>query len=148
MEKLRRNHAEKIRYMLVGGFNTTLDFVLLFIFVGLGFDKIIANYFSTGVAMVFSFFGNKKFTFKDQSERKKRQFTLFIIVTVIGMWVIQPIVIWTSTSILSGLIDNQSALLFVAKLAATGASLIWNYYLYSRVVFKKAHRTPLKKEGE
>ena len=143
MEKIRKKHAEKIRYALVGGFNTLFDFALLFIFVALGVDKIIANYFSTGAAMVVSFFANKKFTFKDTNERKKRQFTLFIIVTVIGMWVIQPIVIWTLTTF-DNLITNSSILLFIAKVAATGASLIWNYYLYSRVVFKKAHRAPEK----
>ena len=142
MEKLLRNHAEKIRYMLVGGFNTALDFVLLFTFVALGIDKIPANYLSTGIAMVFSFFANRKFTFKDSSQRKKRQFTLFIIVTVVGMWVIQPIVIWTVTTVLGSMITNQSILLFIAKLIATGASLVWNYYLYSRVVFKKGHNTP------
>lgn len=140
MEKLLRNHAEKIRYMLVGGFNTLLDFVLLFSFVALGLDRIAANYFSTGIAMVFSFFANKSFTFKDTSERKKRQFTLFIVVTVVGMWVIQPIIIWSITTFLHSTIPNQATLLFVAKLIATGASLIWNYYMYSRVVFKKEHR--------
>ena len=142
MEKLLRNHAEKIRYMLVGGFITALDFVLLFTFVALGIDKIPANYLSTGIAMVFSFFANRKFTFKDSSQRIKRQFTLFIIVTVVGMWVIQPIVIWTVTTVLGSMITNQSILLFIAKLIATGASLVWNYYLYSRVVFKKGHNTP------
>ena len=62
MEKLRKKHAEKIRYLLVGGFNTLLDFVLLFTFVALGVDKILANYFSTGVSMIVSFFINKSFT--------------------------------------------------------------------------------------
>lgn len=142
MEKLLRNHAEKIRYMLVGGFNTLLDFVLLFFFVSLGIDKIPANYISTGIAMVISFFANKSFTFKDTNARKKRQFTLFIAVTVVGMWVIQPVVIWLSSLALESYTSNESLSLFIAKLVATGASLVWNYYLYSRVVFKKGHRTP------
>lgn len=140
MERLRRNHAEKIRYLFVGGFNTALDFVLLFFFVGLGLDKIPANYLSTGVAMVVSFFANKSYTFKDTSEKKKRQFVLFIAVTVIGMWVIQPIVIWFSSVILASYVSNATISLFIAKVIATGASLVWNYALYSRVVFKKHHR--------
>lgn len=137
MEKLLKNHAEKIRYILVGGFNTLLDFVLLFTLVAFGVDKIVANYFSTGAAMIFSFFANKSFTFKDTSGQKKRQFTLFMVVTVIGMWVIQPLVIWSVTTLLESLIPNQSILLFIAKVLATCVSLVWNYYLYSRVVFKK-----------
>lgn len=140
MEKLRKNHAQKIRYIFVGGFNTALDFVLLFSFVALGIDKIVANYFSTGIAMVFSFFANKSYTFKDTSDQKRRQFALFIVVTVVGMWVIQPLVIWTVTSLFHSYIVNQSILLFVAKVIATCASLVWNYLLYSRLVFEKGHK--------
>ncbi|MGV9002158.1 MAG: GtrA family protein [Candidatus Saccharimonadaceae bacterium] len=136
MEKLQKKHAEKIRYIFVGGFNTFVDFVLLFTFVAFGVDKILANYFSTGVSMIVSFFINKSFTFKDTSEKKKRQFVLFISVTVVGMWVIQPLVIWIVTSVLHPHLPNQTIQLFIAKLIATGASLVWNYMLYSRVVFK------------
>ena len=137
MERLRKKHAQKIRYGIVGGLNTALDFALLFIFVALGINKIPANYLSTGASMLFSFYGNKKYTFKNTSEKKKRQFALFVTVTVIGVWVIQPIVIWLATHLLSFHFDNQSLQLFVAKVVATGASLVWNYVLYSRVVFKK-----------
>jgi len=142
MANLLRNKAEKLRYILVGGFNTLLDFVLLFSFVALGVDKIVANYFSTGISMVVSFFANKKFTFKDTSGGKKRQFILFITVTVVGMWVIQPLVIWAVTSLLDSTVQNSSLLLFIAKLVATGASLVWNYILYSRIVFKRGHEKP------
>ena len=137
MEKLLKKHAEKIRYLFVGGFNTLLDFVLLFLFVWLGIDKIPANYLSTGIAMVFSFFANRSFTFKNKDPRAKRQFILFFIVTIIGMWVIQPIVISFVTLATSSLITNSALNLFIAKIIATIASLIWNYMLYSRLVFKK-----------
>lgn len=137
MEKVLRRHAEKVRYVLVGGFNTALDFCLLFIFVALGVDKIVANFFSTGVSMVVSFFANKTYTFKDDSANHKRQFILFIAVTIVGMWVVQPIIIWSITGTLHIFIANQTVLLFVAKVIATGASMIWNYFMYSRLVFKK-----------
>lgn len=139
MEHLRKKHAQKIRYGIVGVFNTALDFVLLFVFVALGIDKILANYLSTGVSMIFSFYGNKKYTFKNNSEKKKRQFVLFVAVTVIGVWVIQPLVIWIVTHTLDPYMTNKSIELFIAKLIATGASLVWNYLLYSRLVFKKHH---------
>lgn len=139
MEKIKKKHAQKIRYGLVGMFNTALDFALLFIFVALGLDKIPANYLSTGICMVLSFFANKKYTFKNTNEKKKRQFVLFVSVTVLGMWFIQPVVIWTVVHLLEPIIVQQQVTLFVAKLIATGASLVSNYLLYSRVVFKKHH---------
>lgn len=133
---LAAKHAQKLRFIVVGGANTALDFILLFLFTGLGVDKILANYFSTGISLVFSFFVNKSFTFKDKSGSAKKQFALFLIVTIIGLWVIQPIIIWLSTNALSPYITNGAVSLFIAKLIATVASLIWNYLLYSRLVFK------------
>lgn len=123
--------------MLVGGFNTVLDFTLLFIFVHIGINKIPANFLSTGVAMIVSFFANKTFTFKDTSQAKKRQFILFVTVTIIGMWVVQPLVIWLASGVLDPHMANKSLELLIAKLIATGASLVTNYLGYSRVVFKK-----------
>lgn len=137
MEHIRKKHGQKIRYGIVGIFNTALDFTLLFIFVALGIERIPANYLSTGVSMVFSFYGNRKFAFKHTTGEKHKQFVLFVVVTVLGMWVLQPLVIWIVSAVTDPYIANQSIHLFIAKLAATGASLVWNYMLYSRIVFKK-----------
>jgi putative flippase GtrA len=136
MDKILKKHAEKIRFALVGGANTALDFILLFLFTGMGVDKIVANYFSTGLSLIFSFFVNKSFTFKNKSGSAKKQFALFLIITLIGLWVIQPIIIWGVTSVLAPYITSDELNLFIAKLIATVASLIWNYILYSRIVFK------------
>ena len=133
-------HGDKIRFAIVGGANTALDFLVLFLFVNLGVDKIVANYISTTTALVFSFFANKSFTFKDKTGNAKKQFGLFLLVTLAGLWVLQPIIIWLSTTALEQYITNESVLLFVAKLIATVGSLIWNYLLYSRLVFKKADK--------
>ncbi len=138
MDQLVKKHAEKIRFALVGGVNTALDFGILFILTFLGMDKIVANYFSTGIALIFSFFANKSFTFKHQGGDAKKQFALFLVITLAGLWILQPIIIWACTSALAPYLTNNAINLFVAKLIATIASLIWNYFLYSRLVFKKA----------
>ena len=137
MEKFREKHGDKLRFAIVGGANTALDFILLFLFVNLGVDKILANYFSTGASLIFSFFANKSFTFKNKTGNAKKQFAAFLLVTITGLWVLQPIIIWAVTTLLESQITNDSILLFVAKLVATVGSLIWNYLLYSRLVFKK-----------
>ena len=137
MEKTLKKHAEKARFVVVGGANTALDFFILFLLTFMGVDKIVANYFSTGLSLVFSFFVNKSFTFKDTSKSAKKQFSLFLIITLIGLWVIQPLIIWGVTVLLAPHSANEAVNLFIAKLVATVASLTWNYLLYSRVVFKK-----------
>jgi len=137
MEKFQEKHGDKVRFIIVGGANTALDFLLLFLFVNLGINKIGANYLSTGISLIFSFFANKSFTFKNKSANARKQFAAFLVVTITGLWVIQPIIIWASSSALESFITNESVLLFVAKLIATVASLTWNYLLYSRLIFKK-----------
>ena len=136
-KQIVKKHAQKLRFAIVGGANTALDFILLFLFTGIGMDKIVANYFSTGISLLFSFFANKSFTFKNKTGSAKKQFVLFLIITIAGLWVLQPIIIWLSSTALQPYITNEAANLFVAKLLATIASLIWNYLLYSRLVFKK-----------
>ncbi len=131
-------HGDKIRFIIVGGANTAIDFAILFLLVNLGVNKIVANFVSTGVALIFSFFVNKSFTFKNTDKNAKKQFAIFLAVTLFGLWVIQPIVIWVSEMILDPYIANENITLFIAKLIATVASLVWNYLFYSRLVFKKA----------
>ena len=137
MEKLLKKHAEKVKFIFVGGANTAIDFVILFGLTFLGVDKLVANFFSTSVALVFSFFVNKSFTFKNETKNAKKQFALFLVITLFGLWVIQPLVILGVTSLTESFITNSAVSLFIAKLVATVASLIWNYIFYSRIVFKK-----------
>jgi len=140
MQELFKKHAQKIRFGIVGAGNTAFDFAVLFLLVFLGVDKIVANYISTGVAFILSFFVNKSFTFKSKGGNVKKQFALFIIITIIGLWVIQPLVIAGITAVLASSSLNDSIILFIAKIIATVASLIWNYLFYSRLVFKKVEK--------
>lgn len=133
MKPLIKKHESKLRFALVGGTNTAIDFGILFLLHGLGVNKYIANIVSTSVAFIFSFFANRRFTF--QSKKAVRtQVIPFLIVTLTGLWVLQPIVIWLVLLPLQQL--DQTMALFIAKLVATVVSLVWNYVLYSRSVFK------------
>lgn len=136
MEKVLEKHGEKIRFIIVGGANTAIDFLILFLLSNMGMNKIVANYISTTIALIFSFFANKSFTFKNKTDNAKKQFILFLVVTLAGLWLLQPLIIWIATNALAPYIPNSNVNLFVAKLIATVASLIWNYLLYSRLVFK------------
>jgi len=138
MQEIAKKHADKLRFAIVGSINTALDFSILFILTMLfNVPKELANFISTSVSFLFSFFANKKYTFKSTSKNLKRQFLLFTIVTLFGLWVIQTIIITTITPVFTNLGVNRPAALLISKLIATAASLIWNYTLYSRVVFKK-----------
>lgn len=138
MQEIAKKHADKLRFAIVGGVNTALDFSILFtLTMFISIPKELANFISTFISFLFSFFANKKYTFKSTSKNLKRQFLLFTIVTLFGLWVIQTIIIAAITPVFTNLGINKPAALLISKLIATAASLIWNYTLYSRVVFKK-----------
>ncbi len=139
MQEIAKKHADKLRFTIVGSINTVIDFSILFTLTTLfNVPKELANFISTFVAFLFSFFANKKYTFKSTSKNLKRQFLLFTVVTLFGLWVIQTIIITAITPVFTNLGVNKPAALLISKLIATAASLIWNYTLYSRVVFKKS----------
>lgn len=139
MQEIAKKHADKLRFTIVGSINTVIDFSILFTLTTLfNVPKELANFISTFVAFLFSFFANKKYTFKSTSKNLKKQFLLFTIVTLFGLWVIQTIIITAITPVFTNLGVNKPAALLISKLIATAASLIWNYTLYSRVVFKKS----------
>lgn len=139
MQKIAKKHADKLRFIIVGSINTVIDFSILFTLATIfNTPKELANFISTFVAFLFSFFANKKYTFKSTSKNLKKQFLLFTIVTLFGLWVIQTIIIAAITPVFTNLGANKSTALLISKLLATIVSLIWNYTLYSRVVFKKS----------
>lgn len=132
-----KNSSIKARFLVVGGANTAIDFGLLFLLKALGLPAISANIISTTTAFCFSFFANKKYTFKTSDTNIKREIALFIVVTLFGLWVLQTLVIGAVTSVLQNTSLSQEVLLLIAKLCATIVSLVWNYVMYSRVVFKR-----------
>lgn len=132
-----RSKSQKVRFIIVGGLNTAIDFGLLFLLKGLGLPAITANIISTTTAFCFSFFANKKYTFDTINTNVKREVILFTIVTLFGIWVLQTITISFVSSLLATAHLPDNLVLFVAKVLATAVSLTWNYVLYSKVVFKK-----------
>jgi putative flippase GtrA len=137
MENLLKKHAEKGRFIIVGLINTAIDFGILFTLVNLGLPTIISNFVSTSIALLFSFFANKTFTFKGADKGTGRHFVYFLVITLSGLWIIQPIIIEGTQLLIGSWITNKNITLLVGKLLATCVTLVWNYLLYRKFVFKK-----------
>lgn len=130
---------QKIKFATIGAFNTALDFAILFSLKALGINIAFSNIVSTGITFILSFILNKKITFNSTNKTKQesiKEFLSFTIITLFGLWVIQTLVIYIITSILSNILISNITL-FIAKIIATIFSLIWNFVLYKKVVFKK-----------
>jgi len=155
VQELIKKHADKVRFAIVGGLSTIIDFGILFALVGLGFPSIPSNFVSTFVASIFNFFAHKTFTFKDNTATSAKHIVSYTIVTLGGLWLAQPIVLYLNDVIFrnwgpatglvgwivgltGGIITKTQLILFIGKCFATGATIIWNYFLYRKYVYKKS----------
>lgn len=126
------------RFILVGIINTVIDFgVLLSLVVFAHISVLVANIISTSIALAVSYLLNKRAVFRDTNMHNVRQISLFLLVTLSGLWLVQGFVIGAISNLLWAVtsVDGVFALV-IAKLVATAVTVMWNYILYSRVVFK------------
>jgi len=130
--------------VIVGVINTGIDFAVLnaLLFstkIYSGRWLILFNSISFSAAVINSYFLNKYWTFKSQNveDSKAKQFSQFLIISVIGISINDAIVygLATFTSPLFGL--SAQMWTNVAKLFATAASMVWNFIGYKFIVFKK-----------
>jgi putative flippase GtrA len=140
------------KFGVVGVVNTFLDFFIFNVltkFVHLAL--IPSNTISTTVAMIFSFIANRQVVFKDGRHSAARQAVVFFAVTAFGLYVIQngiihilaitwpgPLLAWVHSVRHLG-INVFSDAFYVnngAKAVGTVASLIWNFIMYKKVVFR------------
>ena len=136
-------------FCLIGGINTLIDLAIYVSLQAHGLPIVAANFISTCIALIVSFFLNRRFTFRS-STSAQRSILPFVLVTITGLWLLQPVIIYTVVGIsnLATIKDLISPLIthyetvqnIVGKLFATPASLIWNFVLYRKFVFKQTDR--------
>ncbi|MCW2791853.1 MAG: GtrA family protein [Nocardioides sp.] len=116
------------RFAAVGVLNTAIDVAVFTVLHGqLGIT--LANLVSTSTGMAFSFTVNGIFVF-DGARLGWRQAVRFVATTGTTMWLLQPVLI--------------HLLLFagpapVAKLLATGLTVVVNFFAYRLLVWPRAH---------
>lgn len=133
---MKRNKLD--RFLIVGVFNTAIDFGVYTVLVVLGVSSVVANYPATSLALIFSFVANKRYTFGQSDRTNTRQIITFLAVTLCGLWILQPLIITGLSQSLVSLVHSQVLGAVAAKVCATVVTTIWNYILYKRVVFVPA----------
>lgn len=99
MKRLYSNYHEMIDYLIVGILTTIVNFSVFFFFDSVvDISYLIANALSILVAIVFSFYLNKKYVFKSKSANIQawfREFALFAgfrlgsgLYDMVSMWVL------------------------------------------------------------
>jgi putative flippase GtrA len=155
---LRLINSRVSRFAVLGVVNTVLDFVIYNILrvathttSNQVVRNVILNMISAGSVAVFSFFMNRKYVFKDKKAGNERIW-LFFVVTMIGIFVVQQAIFSLVLHIDDGLATGLARVVDaispmhpshnfyatnIAKAVGTLGSMIWNFQLYKRVVFKE-----------
>lgn len=139
---------EKTRFLLAGAVNTSLDFLILNALVwGFGVWSYAANAISVLISICVSYYLNHFFVFQKKEGLSLKAFISFFAVTGFSSIFLQSAIIWLShivfvtpfsRSILAftGLASNQAFELNLAKCAAVGVGMVWNFLFYKHVIFK------------
>jgi len=131
IEALKKSTFSK--FAVVGTIGFAINTVLLEIVVALGFHPAIGSIIGAECAIISNFIWNNSWTFSDRKLKKEIRIYKFIQfnLTSIGAVIIQTAAIWLG-SIFSG-----TQLYRYYYVIGVVLGLIWNYFMYSRVIWKK-----------
>lgn len=110
-----------VRFIIVGGIATIIDFGFLYVFKEfLNFNVIIANTLSFIISVTYNYIASVTWVFDiDINRNKKIQFILFIIFSAIGLII--------NNLILHVLTDIISIHYLISKVIATGIVMVFNF---------------------
>jgi len=126
-----------IKFGVVGALNTVIDFGLLNLLVQVfGWPVVWANAVSFSVAVINSYLLNKRWTFRNQSRAHVRQFSMFGLVSVVGL-LLSSVLVHYGTEVLGA---HSFGLAFawqynVAKAVSVVVVLLWNFFASKYLVF-------------
>ena len=135
--------AQFVKFGMVGFMNTVIDFSIFnFLAWQTGIYEgewiFLLNAISFAVAVNNSYFWNKYWTFRAKGPAlAPLQMSQFLIISLIGVAINSSIVYSFTTYIPSFFNLSKELWLNIAKVMATGATLVWNFAWYKFIVFRK-----------
>ncbi len=110
-----------IRFSIVGGIATLIDFIFLYIFKEfLNMDVIIANTLSFIISVTYNYIASIVWVFDINKEKNKKiQFILFILFSIFGL-VLNNIILYILT-------DIFNMYYLISKVVATFIVMIFNF---------------------
>jgi len=134
--------AQMFKFVVIGAFNTAIDFGILNLLMYLtetygGGGIIPLNVISFSVAVTNSYFWNRFWTFRAKGSASGKEFGQFILVSLVGVAIHTSVVFAITTFIppVGGV--GRELWANLAKVAATGLSLVWNFIGYKFIVFRR-----------
>ncbi len=90
---------------------------------------------ATSIAILNSYFWQRTWTFREKAPPSRKEFMLFVFVTLVGIAINTGFAYATILSLSPLGLFTEPRLLVVSKVAATAISLFWNFFGYKFFVF-------------
>lgn len=123
VEKIKSNKLllQIIKFVIVGGIATVIDFIFLYIFKEfVGLHELVANTLSFTISVTYNYIASVKWVFDVNKEKdSKKQFIIFIIFSVLGL-LLSNFIMWIS-------IDKFGIYYLIGKVIATGIVMVFNF---------------------
>lgn len=123
IEKIKNNKLmmQILKFGVVGGIATVIDYVIFFILHEiLGINTIISNTCSFTVSVIYNYIASVKWVFDvDESKNEKTQFILFIVFSIIGLG-LNTIIVYVCTDIIK-------LYSMIGKVTATAVVMVFNF---------------------
>ncbi|MFC1698128.1 GtrA family protein, partial [Nanoarchaeota archaeon] len=126
-KSLNQESALFLGYCLFAGLATLLDWTLFFFLTYSGIHYLISNVFSYLTGITTNFILNKKYNFENRSKQIAKQFSVFLMVGIVGL-------IFTQI-LLYVFIDIIHMWYMFAKFLSTFLVLIWSYWGHKKLSF-------------
>jgi putative flippase GtrA len=133
LQKFYKNETLRqfFKFCIVGVFNTIIDYgVYLFFSRVILFYFLYANIVSVLVAMTFSFFVNKYWTFENKEKKMASQYLKFFLIAIVYFAIYNSI--FFVCVFYLGIFD------LLSKLIAIAVGLFWNFFANKYWTFKKS----------
>ncbi|MCX6793872.1 MAG: GtrA family protein, partial [Candidatus Gottesmanbacteria bacterium] len=126
------------KFLVVGGIGFFINTIVYAILIRTTkLDPIIANTIGAELAIISNYFWNNLWTFKDRRYHDTGTFILkliqFNLTSVVGVMLIQNGTIFLGTRVFGQTFNSRMSFYFLG----TALLLIWNYFIYSKVIWKK-----------
>lgn len=126
-------HGSFGKFLVVGSIGFVINTTILEVMVRLGFHPALGSGIGAELAIISNFFLNNSWTFGSQKARGMRSLGKFFQfnMTSVGAILIQAGSVWVGTTLFG---VEQYRWFY---LIGVGIGLIWNYTMYSKVIWKK-----------
>lgn len=137
-KKKQQLEREVKNFSLTGIAATAIDYAIFNLFtLLLHVPAVPSNVVSTTASSVASYKMNAKLVFEGRRYSKKVTITLFILITAIGIYIIQNLVLYALDHLIQAVSPDMSRVLRlnIAKIGASLVAGLWNYFMLRYYVF-------------